>query len=181
MRETMEDSFPLMEHAGEGVRVGNSPVGLGVFAVRQFRPDEFVGPVYGRVIDDPNYGSDYAVELADRLSMEPDAPFRFLNHSCQPNCTLVVFEDDRGGEDPAPGGPDVWVEALGKIKPGDQLTIDYAWPAEAAIPCCCGNPNCRGWVVAEDQVHRLRPPFDEKQWQDADLAGTSDQSVIYLK
>jgi hypothetical protein len=56
----------------------------------------------------------------------------------------------------------VWLVALRVIQPGEELTIDYAWEAEAAIPCGCGSANCRGWIVDEaeldDVLNRQRPP-----------------------
>ncbi len=42
---------------------------------------------------------------------------------------------------------DLRVEAIQPIKKGDEITIDYAWPAAWAIPCHCGSPHCRGWIV----------------------------------
>ncbi len=49
----------------------------------------------------------------------------------------------------------LFVLAVDTVRPGDQLTIDYAWPAGWAIPCRCGEPACRGWVVAESERHLL--------------------------
>ena len=137
----------------KGVRIGDSPFGLGLFATRRFRPEETVGQVVGETIDDPDHGSDYCMDLFNGLSLEPGAPFRYLNHSCQPNCTLVHCEVE--DEDGRACQPEMWVEALSAIRPGEQLTIDYAWPAELAIPCGCGSPNCRGWIVAQEQLHQL--------------------------
>jgi len=42
------------------------------------------------------------------------------------------------------------------IKQGDELTIDYAWSADAAIPCGCGSKNCRGYVVSEKELSKLK-------------------------
>lgn len=50
----------------------------------------------------------------------------------------------------------MWVYALRTIRAGEQLTIDYAWSAEAAIRCHCNTENCRGWVVDEDQLAQLQ-------------------------
>jgi len=145
--------LPATGHDVDGVRIGDSAFGLGLFATRRFAPEEPIGAVRGRVVDDPEYGSDYCMEFGDGLALDPAAPFRYLNHSCRPNCALYIYdaEDDRG----QPAAPELWVEALVPIEPGEQLTIDYGWPAEAAIPCACGSPNCRGWIVAEDEAHRL--------------------------
>lgn len=135
------------------VRVGTARYGRGVFALRPIAAGEQVGEVEGEVIDNPDYGSEYAIDLGDATSLEPAAPFRYLNHACAPNCELVIYdaEDDDG----QPLGPMVCVEALRDIAASEQLTIDYAWPADAAIPCQCGTSACRGWIVHADSLETL--------------------------
>jgi hypothetical protein len=143
-----------MESMKEAVRVGPSPYGLGVYASRWFVTGEFLGPIQGEVVEDPQYSSDYCIELGDQ-SLEPAAPFRFLNHSCQPNCALVTYEEE--DEDGTSRGLSVWLEILQEIAPRQQMTIDYAWPATAAIPCQCGSASCRGWIVAEEDLAAVVP------------------------
>jgi SET domain-containing protein len=41
----------------------------------------------------------------------------------------------------------VFLIALREIRPDEELTIDYNWPAQQAIVCRCGAPTCRGWIV----------------------------------
>lgn len=133
----------------EGVRVGPCEFGLGVFSLRTFSPKRLIGHIPGEIHRDPDYGSDYCMELGDHTALEPDPPFRYLNHSCQPNCALVEVEVEH--ENGSRAGWEIWLEALRDIAPGEQMTIDYNWPASAAIPCTCGSPHCRGWIVnAED-------------------------------
>jgi len=139
------------------VEVGTSRIGLGVFARQAFSAGQTIGQVEGQRIDDADYESDYCIQLGDALSLEPDAPFRFLNHSCHPNCALVLEEQLDGREI-------LWVESLRMILPGEELTIDYGWPAEAAVPCRCGSPDCRGWIVCREDLPRLglaEPWLDE--------------------
>jgi hypothetical protein len=50
-----------------------------------------------------------------------------------------LFENDTDAE--------IWVETIRDIMPNEELTIDYAWPADRAMKCLCGNPQCRGWIV----------------------------------
>jgi len=121
------------------VYVQQSSIGLGVFAAVRFQRYATVGRVTGRVIRDPTYESSYCIDLGESSVLEPNEPWRYLNHSCHPNCELVTWEDEPEGR--------MWLTARRKIEPGEELTIDYAWPAEAAIPCACGSPRCRGWVV----------------------------------
>ncbi len=137
-----------MEFEDYGVRVTSSPTGLGVFASRPFSRRQVIGPILGEVIDDPHYGSNFCMELGGSLSLEPAWPFRLINHSCQPNCQLLTLEPS--SENGVSRAPEAWLEVLADIEPGEQLTIDYGWPAEVAIPCNCGRPACRGWIVAAE-------------------------------
>ena len=108
--------------------------------------EETIAQVEGKRIDDPNYGSDYCVDMGGSMSLEPSPPFRYLNHSCDANCELVVF---KGEED------SLFLVALRDIQPDDPLTIDYEWPADSPIPCGCNSSNCRGWVVAARETKKL--------------------------
>ena len=134
------------EHDNESVEIKPSHVGLGLFALVELERGDVIGELDGQLIEDPNYESDCCIYLEDDLSLEPIAPFRFLNHCCQPNCRLYYCP----AEDDEPLA--LWVEAIEPITPGTELTIDYNWAADVAIPCQCGSPECRGWIVAEDQM-----------------------------
>jgi hypothetical protein len=68
-------------------------------------------------------------------------PIAFLNHSCAPNCGVLVRNEV----------PVLEIHALTTIAPGEELTIDYA-TFESEIehmtgPCLCGAPSCRGRVT----------------------------------
>src|SRR5262245_36534563 len=77
---------------------------------------------------------------------------RFINHSCAPNCETLI----EGGR--------VFIEAIRRIEPGEELGYDYqlTWestddPQELALFACrCGAPDCRGTML--DPV-----PLDKKQ------------------
>jgi hypothetical protein len=135
-----------------GVRIARTKVGRGVFAERWFEESEVVGEIDGEIIDDVSYSSDYCMDLGDDRSLEPAAPFRFINHSCQPNCELCWFDvkDKRGKLQRR-----MYVMATRRIADGDELTIDYAWPAEMAIPCRCGSSACRQWIVKRSDLKRV--------------------------
>jgi len=70
---------------------------------------------------------------------------RFLNHSCDPNCDVVVDKQR------------LWIETLRAIEPGEELTYDYAYvlperhtpAAKRRYPCHCGAANCRGTILAK--------------------------------
>jgi len=136
------------------VRVGRVTFGRGVFALKSIEKGTELGMVTGRVIDDPNYATSYCIDLGGTFSLEPRAPFRYLNHCCTPNCRLVLSECEY--EDGTPAPSEVHVEAIADIPEGAELTIDYAWSAEGAIPCLCGSHGCRGWVVDQNELSKVR-------------------------
>ena len=133
-----------------GVRVADSKIGKGVFATRKLPMHEVIGEVKGKIVDDPDYGSHYCVNLGGGRTLEPTAPFRYLNHCCEPNCQFFYYEAK--GKRPV---QQLWLETLRVIQPGEELFIDYAWSADTAIPCLCGHPNCRGWVVDPEELDIL--------------------------
>jgi len=142
-----------MSAAHPWVKVGKVSFGKGVFARKAIPEGTELGQVLGRVIDDPDYVSTYCIDLGGSLSLEPRTPFRYLNHRCEPNCALhmVTMTYSDGSDAPA----EIHVEALRDIAEGEELTIDYQWSAEGAIKCLCGSDNCRGWVVAAEELPKL--------------------------
>lgn len=108
-----------------------------------------IGRVRGEAFPETEYDSEYSMDLGNGHLLEPTAPFRFLNHSCEPNCELIIWEY------PDPADNQIHVYTTQRLQAGTELTIDYAWPVEVAIPCLCGTPSCRGWIVAQDQVAQL--------------------------
>jgi hypothetical protein len=202
-----------------GVRVQQAKYGLGVFSFAFIPKNNAIGRVRGRIYLDPAYMSDYCIEAGDDMTLEPLAPFCYLNHSCEPNCILMQYvpEDqcdgteavgaltnveeeeadaeemecyfgDGGAEELGDGltesgcdddveetdevadpdvklieaahsdeahGIEIWVETLRDILPGEELTIDYSWPASRAMPCACGSTKCRGWIVDPEELDEL--------------------------
>lgn len=76
---------------------------------------------------------------------------RWINHSCAPNCRALVEEsagDDRRKDK-------VLIEAIRKIRPGEELTYDYGivldMPHSARLKkvwaCRCGSPHCIGTML----------------------------------
>ncbi|MDX2183976.1 MAG: SET domain-containing protein-lysine N-methyltransferase [Gemmatimonadaceae bacterium] len=69
---------------------------------------------------------------------------RWLNHSCDPNCDVVV-EDQR-----------LWIETVRDVRRGEELTYDYQMvlktrhtpAAKKRFPCACGAATCRGTMLA---------------------------------
>lgn len=137
-----------MRRASRAVRVGPSEHGQGVFAKRSFAPDECIGEITGEVIDDPYYSSDYCMNLGETFTLEPAAPFRFVNHSCEPNCQLCSKSE--WNDETEVIDHEMWLLCIAPIARGEQLTIDYGWPAWCQVPCNCGTASCRGFIVRKD-------------------------------
>ena len=135
------------------VRIGETRVGKGVFARRSYPICAAIGEITGEIIDDATYVSEYCFDIGDGLQLDPAAPFRFLNHSCEPNCEFDYFIDSEQLDDRH--RMRVFLFALRNIHPGEELTIDYNWSATDAIPCRCQAPSCRGWVVGLNSMHEL--------------------------
>ena len=76
---------------------------------------------------------------------------RWINHSCAPNCRAVVEEGASGD----PRRDKVKIEAIRRIKPGEELTYDYGIvldvPHTARLKklwkCLCGSPDCTGTLL----------------------------------
>lgn len=75
---------------------------------------------------------------------------RFINHSCAPNCETVIENGH------------VFIEAIRRIKPGEELGYDYqlTWestddPVELALYACrCGAKRCRGTMLDREPVDK---------------------------
>ena len=117
--------------------------GKGVFALGDFRRGQRAGELWGEVI----FGSEglrrarrrrriAIIDLDETLAIDAsksDSPFRYLNHSCEPNTFMRVG--------------DGWVRFYAKrgIRTGEELSCDYGETYhEGKLPCLCGSPNCRG-------------------------------------
>lgn len=130
--------------------VRQTPAGKGLFARKLFRKRQTIGHMMGTLIAGDDYDPDYVVDMGEHGVLDPKAPFRYLNHSCEPNCQLLEWEMTRKR------APQIWVHAIKTVRPSDQLTIDYGWPADSAIRCLCGAPTCRGWVVDQSELAKVK-------------------------
>ncbi len=148
--------------------------GLGVFALRDFAPGEFIfRRRHGRVVR----GNEIAELTAEEqrhlceLDWETSAvllpPGCYLNHSCDPNAM-------RSG---------VKVFAWKAIGEGEAITIDYrlnAFDENERWECLCGASNCAGTVtnsffsLSEErqlQYFRYAPRFIRTEYRRRTLLG----------
>lgn len=135
------------------VAVGLCRLGRGLFAVRDFEPEETIlrlhGPRYGR--NDPIHDTPLGANLLQtgwRTYILLDPPGVFANHSCNPNAGI------RDGRT---------LVAIRSIATGDEITFDYSTTMAEnfwTMPCLCGDPDCRG--VVEDFAKL--PPEVQKRY-----------------
>jgi SET domain-containing protein len=92
--------------------------GLGLFATRPFKTDEFIIEYFGKPMTTAEADrsrsryiftvtSKWAVDGTDRANIA-----RYINHSCKPNVIAV-------------GAKRLWIHATRRIKAGEELTLDY--------------------------------------------------------
>jgi uncharacterized protein len=82
---------------------------------------------------------------------------RFINHSCAPNCETVIENGH------------VFIEAIRRIKPGEELGYDYqlTWESTddvvelALYACRCGAKRCRGTMLDREPLDK-QPPGKKK-------------------
>src|SRR5262249_7014437 len=91
-RSQKENDQPRRARRERGVRIARTNVGLGVFSQQRFRADEIVGEIEGTVIEDLDYSSNYCMDMGDARCLEPGPPFRYVNHSCEPNCYFQCYD-----------------------------------------------------------------------------------------
>jgi uncharacterized protein len=133
-----------------GLKVVRSAIhGYGVVALRDFAPGEVIAWVDGILYREQEIPDDtYSLWVDDGWYFDMVDQTRWVNHSCDPNGEIEADLDGRGG---------AWARiiAIRHIRAGDEITYDYAFPAEFAEPCRCGAELCRGWIVDVDEISRL--------------------------
>ena len=70
----------------------------------------------------------------------------FINHSCDPNCET---HEEKGR---------VWIKAIRKIEPGEEITYDYCLydGDEHEAACNCGARKCRGTMYSREEIRRRK-------------------------
>ncbi len=71
---------------------------------------------------------------------------KYANHSCDPNAETHIQDGH------------IWVVASRDIEAGEEITYDYRFPLVdyEDMPCSCGSPKCRGWIIGPDAYRQLR-------------------------
>lgn len=136
-----------------GLKVVRSSIhGYGVVATRPFADGEIIAEVDGVLWCDEAPGDDsYCLWMGDGRLLDMVDQTRWINHSCSPNTRIA--------RNPHPDGADrARIVARQGISDGEELTYDYAFPRELAVPCHCKSPSCRGFIIDEDELQRAPLP-----------------------
>ncbi|MSP97269.1 MAG: SET domain-containing protein [Betaproteobacteria bacterium] len=153
----MEKTVRLRKPGARFVMRKSGIHGRGVFARRRMREDEIVVEYKGEIVSEREAERRYPEDMNGInhtfiFGVEHDYNIdggakgnsaRWINHSCQPNCD--TFEKNKR----------IFIRAIRAIRPGEELTYDYAIEAGEKItrsvrarwPCWCGSKRCRGTVL----------------------------------
>lgn len=126
--------------------------GFGLFTTYDINAGELICNLQGEIITIPELKRRYSkgiericdpIQVSERLYLDLDKPYVYLNHSCEPNAAIVK---------------DVTLMALKHIKRNEEITFDYStteWTCdkfggdfkEWDMDCNCGTSKCRGIVT----------------------------------
>jgi SET domain-containing protein len=139
------------------IRVIRSSIqGYGVVARRDLVRGEVIAEVDGMLYREEELEDDrYCLWIADGFYFDMVDQTCWINHSCDPNAEV---EGELDGE----GGAWARIVALRDIRAGEEISYDYAFPADLAEPCLCGSPKCRGFIVDADELGALNETLAQK-------------------
>ncbi len=130
-----------------GLRVVRSSLhGYGLVALRDFKEGDMMAEIEGVAWrNDEDWDDRYTLRITDAVSFDMVDQTRWINHSCAANAEIDLGVDERG---------EPWAKlyAWRDIAAGEEITYDYEFPAALAEPCSCGSPQCRGWIVREEEL-----------------------------
>ena len=147
----MTSSFHTKKN--NNILVVDAGYGLGAVAARDLVAGEVIGTLTGRVqafADVPTDDICYLFPAGGKdLWLYPDAPERFLNHSCEPNVaivnlfTMVAKRDIPRGDVLAFAYDEVSKADMDWLKISEMSDSFLRWPAAFGFVCQCHQPNCR--------------------------------------
>jgi SET domain-containing protein len=81
-----------------------------------------------------------------------DNTARYVNHSCDPNCTVEHATET------------LWIVALKPIRAGEELSCNYGYDAReyTRFPCRCGAAICCGYILGREYWGLLPAPSAEE-------------------
>lgn len=154
--------------------VRNSKIhGKGVFAKRPIRKGtqvlEYTGPIVSRkeadeigttTVGGHTHTMLFTINKNKVIDGNRGGDARYINHSCDPNCEAIQYDDDT-----------IWIESLKSIPKGQEITYDYHLEVPGKITeevrqeyvCNCGSKNCRGTQIAASILEKARKKEEKKK------------------
>ncbi len=82
-----------------------------------------------------NHPTPRCAKIASNIFVNDPEVLNWINHSCEPNSEIVLFEHK------------VFLKSKRKINPGEEITVDYCETEEKnnLINCNCGTKTCRNY------------------------------------
>lgn len=141
------------------VRVETHDGFAGVYAPRKYAPGDHLLPLRGRV--GPNK-SRYSIQVGIERHLDPEgrlngrtsapAPWKYLNHSCDPNLQIDLDAS--------------CFTALRGIESGEELTFNYLtteWEMASPFRCLCRTASCHEMI----QGFKFLSPEEQEQLLDS--------------
>lgn len=132
------------------VRVGTSPIDRqGLFAATDIPRGTRIVEYHGEKISKDESArrlaryNMYIAYLNERYDIDGETlanTARYINHSCDPNCTVEYAPET------------IWIVALRHIQAGEELSCNYGYDAREydKFPCRCGATICCGYIVGRE-------------------------------
>jgi len=126
------------------VRVGPSRIaGQGLFAAQDIKKGtriiQYIGAKIPKAesVERAAQGNAYIFAFNDHYDIDGKTlknTARYINHSCEPNCEVVVTKHT------------VWIVALQDIQAGEELSYNYGLMGKQ-YRCRCGAKHCCGYIL----------------------------------
>ena len=138
------------------VRIRNSKIhGSGGFAKKDIRKGtriiEYIGKKItkeeaDKILDE---NGAFVFDVNEKWDIDGDVPentARFINHSCNPNCSFEI-KDNR-----------IWIKSKKDIKKGEELSYNYGFDLEGykKYKCKCGTKKCVGFILDKKHWKRIK-------------------------
>src|ERR1700744_1567708 len=156
-------------------RVGRSRTGLGLFATKPIKKGSKIVRYFGPLLDSKKKKDDaienkYLFELTNRWTIDGSVRenvARYINHACKPNAESDVRPRKRK----------VFIRAIKKIEPGDEINYDYgtdyfkAYLKPIGCKCdACEKKRKKKRAEARAERARLKAKAERKAKREAEKA-----------
>jgi cyanophycin synthetase len=133
--------------AEPAVEVREGALGKCVHATRKMAAGEVIMKAWGEPVA---CRTRHSIQVDVDLHIVVPAPLQLLNHSCEPNCGLLI----------RCGVEEMELHTLRPIEPGEELTLDYETFEDdiqfMTGPCQCGTAACRNRITGYRGLSRAK-------------------------